>query len=989
MWPFDLPAGEALRLPGETVIQWAEFDALWYRSIYPEATELLTEQPDAALLAYHLEQGQRLGHSPNRYFDEAWHRRAYPGIAAAVGDGRFPSAFDAYCRTGNQDRAPHWLFDELHYRRHQPDLTNEVLAEAGLVNGYDHFLRHGNREGRTGHLLFDPIYYVEHLAPDERAAAAETGPFRHYLTDLERGQAAHETSRYFASEWYLRRYPDVAAAIARGDWRSPLEHYLCNDTAMAFDPSPDFSEDWYLTGHPGLREAIEGGAYRNGYAHFLRHGTVERRSPAPHIDLGWYAAREQVRESLLLGEAEDAFTHWLTIGKPGGQPSAPPPDEQVTDGQARSLFRQDAEALLPTYGRIPLRFACSGNPVVSVVVVVRDDLSAVLATLASLRNNAAGDIDLILMVLGADPDRGDIARFVTGATIQRFDATIGATAAYNAGLACARAGVALCLTGGTMLSPGAIEAGLRRLNGAPDVGAVGGKVLRPNGLLRSAGHVVWNDGRTHAYLNGESPLVPAANFARDVHFCDSAFMLVRTELYAVLADAGAAPPVTDDAAADLCLRIAEAGYRVVYDPASMVRNWTDAAPSRNATVNPEDHAAFLASCHEADGRVLVAARSADTNQRRVLFIEDTVPLRGIGSGFVRANDLVGTMAALGFAVTVFPVNGCRFGLANMYADMPDSVEVMYDQNLSRLAEFLRLRRGIYDTIWISRTHNMDRVRPILDRVLAGEATLPAVILDTEAISAGRKAGLAALNGQDFDFGAAVRREFASAGLCRTVIAVSEAEATILLDLGCPDVRVIGHMRSLRPTARPFKQRGGMLFAGAIHQMDSPNYDSLCWFVDAVLPLVEKSLGWETRLTIAGYTAADVNLDRFSGHPRITLRGAVADLEPLYASHRIFVAPTRFAAGVPYKVHEAASFGLPVVATDLLRRQLDWTDGQELLVADATDPAGFAARIVALYRDEALWGRLRDAALGRLVRDNNAADYAASLHAVLGPARRPR
>ena len=30
---------------------------------------------------------------------------------------------------------------------------------------------------------------------------------------------------------------------------------------------------------------------------------------------------------------------------------------------------------------------------------------------------------------------------------------------------------------------------------------------------------------------------------------------------------------------------------------------------------------------------------------RVLFIEDTVPLRRIGSGFVRANDLIRVMAA--------------------------------------------------------------------------------------------------------------------------------------------------------------------------------------------------------------------------------------------------------------------------------------------------------------------------------------------------------
>ncbi len=987
MWPFDLRVQETLRLPGETAIAWAIFDGAWYRAAYSDAADGLAYRSDRALLASYFGHGQRQGHSPNRYFNEAWHLKAYPEITDAVREGRFSSAFDAYCRTGNQDRSPHWLFDELYYRRRYADLTDGALDKAGLANGYDHFLRHGSKEGRIGHLLFDPLYYLGQLDPEEGAAAAISGPFQHYLLGLEHGWPAPETSRHFAGAWYLRHYPEVAEAITRGEWRSALEHYLCNDTPTAFDPLPDFSEDWYLTGQPELRDAIESGAFRNGYAHFLRYGTVELRAPAPHVDLRWYASHESVRKDLLLGEAADAFTHWLTIGKPGGQPSVPPPDEQVSDGQARSLFRRNAAALLPLYGRSPLRFSCSRDPVVSAVMVVRGDLTETLATLASLWSNIAADIDLVLVVLGTTTNTGDISRFVTGATIQRFDEGIGLMAAYTAGMACTRTGAVMCLEDGTELSPGAIEAALRRLDADPGIGAVGGKVLRPNGLLRSAGHVVWKDGRTHAYLNGESPLVPEANFARDVHFCASAFLLVRAEVFAALQEGGAAPPANDAAAADLCLRIAEAGHRVVYDPAVMVRQWNDPDPSHNLRVDADAHAAFLTGCHEADGRVLVAARSADTAQRRLLFIEDTVPLRGIGSGFVRANDLIGAMAALGFAVTVFPVNGCRFGLANVYADMPDSVEVMYDQNLTRLEEFLRLRRGIYDIIWISRTHNMDRVRPIMDRVLHGDPNPPAIILDTEAVSAARNAGLAALNGQDFDLDVALRREFASADICRSIIAVSEVEAAMLRDLGCPDVRIVGHMRPLRPTARPFSQRRGMLFAGSIHQMDSPNYDSLCWFVDEVLPLVEKSLGWETRLTVVGYTAADVTLERFCRHPRITLRGVVSDLEPLYAAHRIFVAPTRFAAGAPYKVHEAASFGLPVVATELLRRQLEWTDGQELLAVDAADPVGFASQIVALYRDEASWTRLRDGALGRLALDNNAGHYAASLQAILGPARR--
>jgi len=241
-----------------------------------------------------------------------------------------------------------------------------------------------------------------------------------------------------------------------------------------------------------------------------------------------------------------------------------------------------------------------------------------------------------------------------------------------------------------------------------------------------------------------------------------------------------------------------------------------------------------------------------------------------------------------------------------------------------------------------------------------------------------------LEGRTFDLDAAARWELRNGSFCDKIVTVNEAEAGLLRRLGLPGVSVIGHTRPIRPTPRPFAERSGMLFVGAIHHMDSPNYDSLCWFVDEVLPLIARQLTWQTRLTVVGYTGADVSLDRFRDHPRVTLRGAVTDLEPLYNAHRVFVAPTRIAAGVPYKVHEAASFGLPVVATDLLRRQLGWEDGVELLAAGAADPAAFARNVVAVQRDEALWLRLRDAALKRVRQDNNREVYAAAITDVLSP-----
>ena len=217
---------------------------------------------------------------------------------------------------------------------------------------------------------------------------------------------------------------------------------------------------------------------------------------------------------------------------------------------------------------------------------------------------------------------------------------------------------------------------------------------------------------------------------------------------------------------------------------------------------------------------------------------------------------------------------------------------------------------------------------------------------------------------------------------RAIIAVTRGRHRSCVISGLPDVAVIGHWREAQPTPRAFADRAGMLFLGAIHQQDSPNHDALEWFVREVLPLVEQSLGWETRLTIAGYVDPAVSLEAYRDHPRITLRGAVEDVAPLYDAHRIFIAPTRYAAGVPYKVHEAASYGLPVVASELLCRQLGWRNGCELIAASTADPAEFARRIVALYRDAALWQTLRDNALERVRAEHGRAQYEAAVRQVL-------
>jgi GT2 family glycosyltransferase/glycosyltransferase involved in cell wall biosynthesis len=994
MWPLNLPARKLLKLQGMTWITWAIFDVDWYLETYSSATSHLADATADAVLAFYLNVGQGLSHSPNMLFDEVWHRCAYPEVVTLIMEGQFESAFDAYCGSGCLARSPHWLFDELHYRRSYPDLTDEALAEIGLVNGYDHYLWHGSLEGRTGHPLFDPDVYHAQCKQIGAEILPTEGPFRHCLRRISHGEPEVQTSIYFDPIWYLEHHTTMGKAIVPNTWRWVIEHYICNASPTQFDPIAAFSELYYLDHNPDVLMSVNHQDFRNGFAHFLLNGIYELRSPSENIDLAWYSQQESVRKDLERGVGKDAFTHWLTIGRHQGIPSK---DRPPSANLATALAYGRASTMSLLFARSPISFEMTGAPVLSVIMVLHNRFPLTLMALASLRMNCAANIEVILIDCGSTDETLNIRHYVRGAIYLRFDIDISYLRSRNVALHIAKTDMVLYLHNDIELAPGAITAALRRMESDPKIGSIGGMIIGSHGVLQEAGGIVWRDGTTQGYMRDASPLTPEANFTRDVDFCSGIFLMARRALLDELEGFDEELESGHYADIDLCVRINRAGFRVVYDP-SVVLYHLDQDTAQDSYVQAADvdyigfvfaqkQADYLMSRHAHSDQTQVYARTTDTSQRRVLFLEDTIPLRTIGSGFVRSNDLVRTMVSMGYCVTVYPLNDHHFDPACIYADMPDNVEVMYRHSLRQLEEFLAWRRGYYDVIWIARTHNLHGTCPILEKLFNNSESQPRMILDTEAIASIRESERARVEGRPFDLDSSIEKELSSGKFCDKIVAVTEVEATKLRDIGFSDVSVIGHMRTPCPTPRLFARRSGMLFIGAIHSMDSPNYDSLCWFVDKVMPLIEAELGWKTRLTVVGYTGVDVNLDRFRHHSRVTLRGAVLDLEPLYDSHLVFIAPTRFAAGAPYKVYEAASFGLPVVMTELLRRQLDWKDGYEALIAEVTDPETFARQVVALQRDDLLWQSLRNAALERIRLENNRENYVSAIADVLGPPHR--
>jgi glycosyltransferase involved in cell wall biosynthesis len=169
-----------------------------------------------------------------------------------------------------------------------------------------------------------------------------------------------------------------------------------------------------------------------------------------------------------------------------------------------------------------------------------------------------------------------------------------------------------------------------------------------------------------------------------------------------------------------------------------------------------------------------------------------------------------------------------------------------------------------------------------------------------------------------------------------------------------------------------------LFVGAIHP-HTPNEDSLLWFLEHIVPVLRGLEADFPHISIVGDCTSD-KVARLATGP-VHLVGRVDDLTPWYDRHRVFIAPTRFAAGVPAKVIEAACNGIPVVATPLLVRQLGWEDGID--IASGADAAAFALAVAALYNDSQTWTRMCHAMAGRTRAQYATAPFASTLRAAFG------
>lgn len=293
----------------------------------------------------------------------------------------------------------------------------------------------------------------------------------------------------------------------------------------------------------------------------------------------------------------------------------------------------------------PIEVPAATRPALSILLVGWNTADWLAATLTNVVEYTSKPYEVIVVDNGSRDHTAEVLQAVTGATVVLNDDNVGFGPAVNQAALHAVAPY-LCLLNPDVHLPEGWELPLlETLDADAEVGAVVPQLRNwdPDaddplgGTLQEAGCIVGRDASTQSVGYGDDPDRPWYRFPRTVDYGSAACMVVRRSAFEAVGgfDAAFAPAYGEDV--DLCFALDEAGWRTVYQPASVVghvRGVTVGDDERDELL--ERHTRLLAERWEprlrhrpsivelpAYAHRSVAARDAVTSAR-VLVVADDV-----------------------------------------------------------------------------------------------------------------------------------------------------------------------------------------------------------------------------------------------------------------------------------------------------------------------------------------------------------------------------
>ncbi|WP_456439428.1 glycosyltransferase [Caldithrix abyssi] len=553
------------------------------------------------------------------------------------------------------------------------------------------------------------------------------------------------------------------------------------------------------------------------------------------------------------------------------------------------------------------------------------------------------------------------------------DENLGYVGGCNSGANVADGQFLLFLNNDTEVQPGWLKNLVALMNERPDCGVAGCKLVYPDGRLQEAGGIIFSDGRGWNYGRGFNPDDPRFNFVREVDYVSGAALMIRRNIWEKIGgfDTRYMPAYYEDT--DLCFSVRQEGYKVYYQPASVVIHYEGQTAGTDLNrgfkkFQEINRQKFVQKWERvlkdqlANDPKNVPFASQRNVKLRILVADPFLPLWDRASGSLRLFNYLKILKKQGHHITFI----ARLGSTDpKYKHTMQQLGIEVYENDERALNFAGYAVNTkwpeipYQIIFKERKFDLAilsfwQIARYYMGVIRKLSPTTKIIVDTVDIHFVRELREAQLKKDkrlEREAEQKKRQELAVYRKADRLWVVTEEDRKhIEKYVGSTPIDIVPNIHQPVSVKKAFEQTRDLLFVGNFSHR--PNVDAVTFFVSEVFPKIKRRLN-DVKLYVVGNNPPP-EIQALKSED-VIVTGYVADLKPYLLQTRVSVSPLRYGAGMKGKVGEALSYGLPVVTTSIGAEGMNLVHGEHVLIAD--DPEKFAEETIRLYQDRALWEKL--------------------------------
>lgn len=630
----------------------------------------------------------------------------------------------------------------------------------------------------------------------------------------------------------------------------------------------------------------------------------------------------------------------------------------------KEIFQPELEVVKNSYleNPQPIHINSSQFPIVTIIIPVYNKFLYTFNCLNSLSKKLEDFLNFEVIVVddaSTDETEKDL-KMISGIRVLRSSENLGFIRSCNYGASQAKGQFLYFLNNDTQILSGCVESLLELIKNNELVGAVGSKLIYPDGRLQEAGGIIWENASGWNYGRFQNPDEPEYNYVREVDYCSAASLLIRTDLFNQLGGFSETflPAYYEDT--DLCFAIRKLGYKVLYQPKSKVIHYEGITSGTslnsgvkqyqeiNCTKFQQKWKEELAKHFPNDPNNVPKGARRLQGKSTILVIDSYVPLYDRESGCVRLLNILKILENLGYSIIFLPDNGFP---EEPYTSTLQAmgVEVLYyTPGQPNLEEQLIKRLSLVDVVWLSRPELCEKYLDVIRHYSKVPVIYDTIDLHFLRLKRQQQYLPDAHQNTTWSWETYQKQEIKFAKATEATVVVTEVEKQTLNDLDIDKVWVIPNIHYIfEGQLTVCEQRSDLVFIGSYNH--PPNIDAVIWLCQEIMPII-----WQSRPDIKVILLGSNMKDEVKAleQARVIVTGYVQDVEPYFLKSRVFVAPLRFGAGMKGKIGHSLSYGLPTVTTKIGAEGMGLTDGYDVMIGD--EPELFAQKVLELYDNAELW-----------------------------------